>query len=148
MRPRKLLWTALAFVALAGFGQSDANAQGNGYGYGWCGTSNGIPYSTGCSGPGMGYSARYCCCGYGCVNAYAGGYWGTAGNASWTAVYGGSGYGPAVYGNGAAPAPQTVAPAPQGITPPPPPAYPASAGKLPVIPTEKVSISRLLRSQH
>ena len=148
MSLRRPLWTALVFVVLAGFTQADAWAQGNGYGYGWCGASNGIPYSTGCSGPGMGYSARYCCCGQGCVNAYAGGYWGTAGNASWTAVYGGSGYGPAVYSNGAAPAPQTVTPAPQGITPPPPPAYPASAGKLPVIPTQKVSISKLLRSQH
>ena len=144
---RRLLWTASVCIAFVGLTQTDVNAQGNGYGYGWCGASNGIPYSTGCSGPGMGYSARYCCCGFGCVNAYAGGYWGTAGNASWTAVYGAPGYA-AVSGNGAAPPPQAIARAPLGVTPPPPPAYPASAGALPVIPTQKVSISKLLRNQH
>jgi hypothetical protein len=60
------------------------------------------------------------------------------------AVYGGgSGYAPAVdYG---ATVPQAATPEPQGVTPPPPPALPPSAAR-PMIPTEKVSISKLLKS--
>src|SRR3569832_1357731 len=84
MRMRRLLWTALALVTIAGLTQTDAKAQGNGYGYRWCGQATGIPNSTGCSGPGMGYSARYCGSGFGCVIAYAGGFCGTAVNAGWT----------------------------------------------------------------